>query len=225
MLSTQARRAGPQPANIPTHQVVYQDIRDMVLFGEVAPGQPITIQGLVSALDTGITPVREAIRRLTAEGALTATDTRRVLVPELNDKLLAELSFARLAIEPQLAKRAASRVSSAQIDELEAIDFQLDAAIEAGDVRGYLTLNYQFHRTLYVHSGADILLSMADALWLRAGPSLRVVCGRFGTSNLPDMHEEAIAALRKGDPDGVASAIHRDIAQGHSQIAKAISDP
>ncbi len=51
-------------AKLPDHQRVYRKLRDMILFGELAPGQPVTIQGLVSTLDVGMTPVREAIRRL-----------------------------------------------------------------------------------------------------------------------------------------------------------------
>jgi len=224
LLSSLPRNHSAEHTNPPVHQVVYQKIRDMVLYGELAPGQPITIQGLVTMLESGITPVREAIRRLTAEGALTATDNRRISVPELNQKLLEELSFARLSIEPHLAKLAAKRITPAQIDALEQIDFLLDEAIETGNVQGYLQLNYSFHRTLYCYSDTEILLSMADALWLRAGPSLRVVCGRYGTANLPDMHEEALAAMRKNDPEAVARAIHQDIQQGHNQIARALAE-
>ena len=55
-------------------------------------------------------------------------------------------------------------------------------------------------------------------LWLRFGPSLRVVCGRYGTSNLPDRHDEALAAMRAGDAEAVATAIREDIEQGISQI-------
>lgn len=208
----------------PLHQLVYEKIRDMILFGDLAPGQPITIHGLVTTLGLGMTPVREAIRRLTAEGALQSTDTRRVLVPQLHASQLDELSHLRLAIEPHLAGLAAARISPEAIDGLEAIDKDLDEAIAAGDVQSYLRLNYAFHRSLYAHSESDIALSMADALWLRAGPSLRVVCGRYGTLNLPDMHEETIAALRKRDAGATASAIAADIRQGHNQIRRSLSD-
>jgi len=61
---------------IPTHEVTYGRLRDMVLFGQLEPGQPVTIQGLIRDLEAGMTPVREAIRRLTAEGALTLQGNR-----------------------------------------------------------------------------------------------------------------------------------------------------
>ena len=209
--------------NPPAHQIVYERIREMVLFGDLAPGQPVTIQGLVETLGSGMTPVREAIRRLTAEGALAMSGNRRVLVPELDLATLEELSFLRLTVEPHLAALATPRIPDGEIDRLEAIDAELDRAIEEGDVGAYLRLNYEFHRVLYLHSGADLLRGTADALWLRAGPSLRVVCGRYGTLNLPDMHEEAMAALRARDAAAAARAIHVDIEQGHDQIARALN--
>lgn len=209
---------------LPTHEIVYRRIRAMVLFGELAPGQAVTIQGLVEVLDTGITPVREAIRRLTAEGALEFKGNRRVCVPELTAEHLAELAFARAALEPHLAEIAATKVQATDIEALEAMDAQVNAAILRGDVRAYLEQNYRFHTALYAHSGADILCSMVQGLWLRVGPSLRIVCGRYGTLNLPDKHAEAIAALRAGRATDVATAIRDDIVQGQDQIIAALAE-
>jgi DNA-binding GntR family transcriptional regulator len=209
---------------LPAHEIVYRRIRDMILFGELAPGQAVTIQGFVEALGTGITPVREAIRRLTAEGALEFKGNRRVCVPELTAAHLAELAFARGAVEPHLAEMAALRVKSSDIDALAVIDAQVNAAIQQGDIRAYLEQNYRFHAALYAHSGADILGAMVQGLWLRVGPSLRIVCGRYGTLNLPDKHAEAIAALRAGQAADVAAAIREDIIQGHDQIIAALTE-
>lgn len=222
MQKSQPQVQQAQGANPPVHQTVYGVIREMILYGELVPGQSVTIQGLVTMLDFGVTPVREAIRRLTAEGALTGTGTRRVLVPVLTVKQLEELTFARLSIEAELALRATGQMTSSDINALGKIDDALNVAIENGDVRGYLHNNYNFHRTLYAHARADILFAIADMLWLRAGPSLRVVCGRYGTENLPDKHAEAMSALRAADGEKVAAAVRDDILQGHSLIAKAI---
>ena len=68
---------------LPTHELIYRQLRDQVLFGDLAPGQAVTIQGLTDSLGAGMTPVREAIRRLIAEGALEFQGNRRVCVPLL----------------------------------------------------------------------------------------------------------------------------------------------
>ena len=95
---------------VPTHEVTYLRLRDMVLFGVLAPGQPVTIQGLIRDLEAGMTPVREAIRRLTAEGALVLHDNRRVSVPRMTPALLDQLQAAEVwsivRTEPLLSYQA-----------------------------------------------------------------------------------------------------------------------
>ncbi|MES2667468.1 MAG: GntR family transcriptional regulator [Pseudomonadota bacterium] len=209
---------------IPTHEITYARLRDMVLYGHLEPGQPITIQGLVAGLGAGMTPVREAIRRLTAEGALLPQGNRRVAVPQLTPALLEQVAFARLTIEPKLAELAAANLTPALIDRLQAIDNAVDRAIKAGEVSAYLESNHAFHFALYDASQAPVLLDMAQSLWLRFGPSLRVVCARYGSQSLPDRHSEALAAMRAGDAQGVAAAIRQDIADGVDQVKLALAD-
>ena len=207
---------------IPTHEVTYARLRDMILFGVLEPGQPVTIQGLTAGLEAGMTPVREAIRRLAAEGALLPQGNRRVTVPRLTASDLDQVAFARLTIEPHLAELAAGAVTPALIHRLEAIDAEVDAAIRADDVSGYLESNHAFHFALYEAAGAGVLLDMARSLWLRFGPSLRVVSAKSGATSLPDAHKEALAAMREGDAAGLAQAMHKDIAQGVDQVRAAL---
>lgn len=213
---------GSGAAREPAHQQVYRQLRELILFGEIAPGQAVTIQGLVAQLDAGMTPVREAIRRLTAEGALEFQGNRRVSVPQLNAENINELIFARQAIEPQLTVLATQRATATDIAELTSIDDLLDDAIVSGDVRAYLEQNYRFHSKLYSIAKAPILTELVDGLWLRYGPSLRVVCGRVGTQNLPDQHKETMIAMRAGDADAAARAIREDVIQGMEQMRQAL---
>jgi DNA-binding GntR family transcriptional regulator len=209
---------------IPSHEVTYARLRDMILFGHLAPGAPVTIQGLIADLGAGMTPVREAIRRLTAEGALLPQGNRRVAVPQMSAEMLDQVAFARLTIEPNLAARAASRLTPAQIDRLEAIDAKVNKAIETGNLPDYLAANHAFHFALYEAADAPVLLDLARSLWLRAGPSLRAVIDRFGRETAPDLHREALAAMRAGDAKALAAAIERDIQQGVDHVRQALSE-
>jgi DNA-binding GntR family transcriptional regulator len=209
---------------IPSHEVTYARLRDMILYGHLAPGAPVTIQGLITDLGAGMTPVREAIRRLTAEGALLPQGNRRVAVPELSAELLEQVAFARLAIEPKLAELAAPKLTGAQIDRLEAIDGAVNRAIEAGNLPDYLAANHAFHFALYEAAEAPVLLDLARSLWLRAGPSLRAVIDRYGREAAPDLHRVALAAMRAGDANGLARAIEQDIQQGVDHIRQALAE-
>ena len=213
-----------QNRKIPEHQAIYSRIRDAILFGELVPGQAVTIQGLADMIGAGMTPAREAIRRLTSEGALETLGNRRIVVPRLDAGQVEELAYARLAIEPKLAEMAANAGSLQLVAELTAIDAELDGAIATGSVGAYLRHNHRFHFRLYRAAGTTILTDLARSLWLRSGPSLRVVCGRFGTANLPDMHDQALAGLRAGDAAAVRGAMAEDIAQGMDQVRRALAD-
>ena len=206
----------------PVHQHVYERLRAMILFGDLAPGQAVTIQGLTSELGVGMTPVREALRRLIAEGALTHQGNRRVSVPILTAESVEELGFMGKALEPELTRRAANRITTAQLAHLRSCDDDLNMAIEQGDVGGYLTHNYRFHAFIYDCANAAIMTATVDQLWLRFGPSLRVVCGRFGTNNLPDRHMDLLNALSAGNTEAAAEAMAQDVEQGIRQVRAAL---
>lgn len=215
---------GSETEKRPAHLNIYDALRNMILCGDLAPGQPVTIQGLAEILGGSTTPVREAIRRLTSQGALHFQGNRRVSVPVLTLPQIDELKFARMALEPELARMASKNVTPSLISELCDIDAALDSAIERGDVKRYLQSNYLFHMTLYRAAQSDILLPAVDSFWLRSSPSLRVICGRYGTQHLPDKHQETIAALRATDHAAVARAIAQDIAQGMDNIRAVLLD-
>lgn len=209
-------------AGLPAHEQVYRSLREAVLFGALAPGEPVTIQGLVERLGAGMTPVREAIRRLTAEGALQAMGNRRIQVPVLTAALVEELTEVRLALEPRLAMRAADRANAEDVARLTAIDAHLDRAIQRGDIEGYLRENHRFHTCLNDMADAPIMTALADSLWLRFGPSLRVVCGQVGTRHLPDCHKDLVRALAAGDGALAARAIEEDLVQGMDVVLNSL---
>jgi DNA-binding GntR family transcriptional regulator len=207
---------------LPSHELTYMRLRDMILYGQLAPGQPVTIQGLIADLGAGMTPVREAIRRLATEGALLPQGNRRVSVPRLSVSDLEQIAFARLAIEPRLAELAANHASPQLLAYLEDLDAQVDQTVLAGDISGYLTANHAFHFALYGAAGAGVLLDMAQSLWLRFGPSLRVVTQLAGRASLPDSHKDIITALRAGRGAAAGAAMARDIELGLGHVRDAI---
>lgn len=220
-----AQKFGTDPAEVtrlPAHEVIYRQLRELVLFGDLAPGQPVTINGLAERLGAGMTPVREAIRRLISAGALEFQGNRRVSVPRLSAAHIGELIVARQWLDPHLAERATERASAENIAGLEALDARLDEAIARGDLHAYLRLNYRFHTEIYGLAQSPILADLADGLWLRFGPSLRVVCGRMGTQSLPDKHKDVLAAMHAGKPDAAARAICEDVIQGMEQVRQSL---
>ena len=78
----------PTDSGLASHDRLYRTLRQQIMHGELPPGQALTLRGLASQFGVSMTPAREALRRLAAEGALTLSASGRVLTPEhTNDRL------------------------------------------------------------------------------------------------------------------------------------------
>lgn len=207
------RRLSDQAA---VHDQVYEQLREALMAGRIAPGRALSLRGLAADLGVSPMPVRDAVRRLAAERALGVNPlNKRLSVPRLEAGRLEQVALARSWVEPELAARAAAREGAGLAPALAAIDADIDRALEAHDLDGYMQGNRAFHFTLYRAAGAEVLLDMAQSLWLQIGPFMRLVYERLGALKLPaDRHQEAIAALRAGDPQACRRAIAADIAEG-----------
>src|ERR1700735_541244 len=89
----------------------YQQLRQAIMSGRFAPGQPLSLRGVAEAVGSSTMPVRAALTRLRAEGALIDGPGRALMVPPMTIELIEELRDVRIALEGCVAKRAASRVS------------------------------------------------------------------------------------------------------------------
>lgn len=182
--------------------------------GELPPGQPLTLRGIAAEYGVSMTPAREAVRRLAAEGALTLSASGRVSTPELSVERIEELAALRALIEPELASRALPRAHFALIDRLSAINGTIADAVMRQDAVGYIRSNLEFHRTLYLRAQAPAMLAIVETVWLQLGPTMRALYGRVQRNEPPRHHRLIIAALRAGDEPGLRLAVRADVTHG-----------
>lgn len=204
---------------------VYQTLRAEIMTGRFRPGRSVTIRGLADELGVSSMPVREALRRLVSERALTLKPNRRVEVPAMTVDAFEELTEARVALETLAARRAyAAAEAAGTLDTLaatiERIDLDQDAAIEAGDWEAYLQKNLDFHFTLYGTAESDITVPLIESLWLQIGPFLYLTRESLGVTYNEDRHKEAVAALRARKVDALTRAIEQDIRDGMGSLPR-----
>lgn len=192
----------------------YDALRDAIISGDLAPREKITERGLADRLAISPTPVREALRRLAAEGALTLSASGRVATPELSPERIEELASLRALIEPELASRALPRAHLALIERLSAINMANAEAVVKQDSVAYVRTNLEFHRTLYLRAQAPAMLAVVETVWLQLGPTMRALYARLRRSEAPPYHRMIIAALRAGDEPGLRLAVRTDVTQG-----------
>lgn len=209
----------PSDAGLAAHDRIYRALRQQIMHGELAPGQALTIRGLGNANGVSMTPVREALRRLAAEGALTVSSSGRASTPELTNERIEELAAVRALIEPELASRALPRAHFALIERLQAINAANAEAVAKQDAVAYIRTNLEFHRTLYLRAQAPAMLAIIETVWLQLGPTMRALYSRLRRSEPPRTHRMIIAALRAGDEPGLRLAVRTDVTQGLRHLA------
>lgn len=189
------------------------------MHGEMAPGQVLTLRGVGREFDVSMTPAREAIRRLVAEGALQASSSGRVFTPELGADRIEELAALRALLEVELASRALPRAHFALIERLQTINATIAQAVGSRDAVAYIRANLEFHRTLYLRAQAPATLALAETVWLQLGPTMRVLYGRLKRTEAPQFHRMILAALKAGDEPGLRLAVRSDVTQGLRLLA------
>ena len=205
--------------NAAAHERLYRSLRQQVMHGELAPGQAMTLRGLAAQFGVSMTPAREAVRRLVAEGALTMSSSGRVSTPELTPERIEELAAIRAMLEPEMAARALPRAHFALIDRLAAINAMNQEAVIAQDAVGYVRTNLEFHRTLYLRAQTPAMLALCETVWLQLGPTMRALYQKLRRSDMPQHHRVILAALRAGDEPGLRLAVRTDVTQGLRHLA------
>ncbi|KAE9632493.1 GntR family transcriptional regulator [Parasedimentitalea maritima] len=211
----------PRPSEISTsaHERVYRTLRTRIMHGEIAPGQALTLRGIGREFEVSMTPARESVRRLVAEGALFLSSSGRVSTPELSNERIEELAALRALLEVELASRALPRAHMALIDRLQNINMTVAEMISKRDAVGYIRSNLEFHRALYLRAQAPAMLAMAETVWLQLGPTMRALYGRLRRTEPPHNHKLIIAALKAGDEPGLRLAVRSDVTQGLRMLA------
>lgn len=200
--------------SLTSHEAVYRALRVMIMHGELEPGQSLTIRGLASNFGVSMTPARDAVRRLSAEGALSISSTGRVGTPELSNERIEELASIRALLEPELASRALPRAHLNLLERLSNINSSIDQAIVKDDAVDYIRRNLEFHRTLYLRAQAPAMLALVETVWLQLGPTMRSLYSQLQRREASHNHRLAIAALKVGDEPSLKLAIRADVTQG-----------
>ena len=200
---------------------VYQQLREAIMSGRFAPGQPLSLRGVAEAVGSSTMPVRGALTRLQAEGALIDGPGRALMVPPMTFEMIEELRDVRIAVEGCVAERAASRMTDARLRAIQRIYDEMDAHVEAGKTAAYLCSNFSFHTAIYTLGASELTLAMIQNLWVRIGPFLNMVA-----PDIPHMrrsmtaHKVIIDALWRRDGPGARGGIAQDIGDAAQDLSE-----
>ena len=155
---------GPPPRRETVSAAAYRQLKRALLKGELEMGARVNEVEIASAWGVSRTPIRDAVRRLEAEGLLQATPRRGVIVPLLSLGDVEELYQMRELLEGHAARRAAERATPEDDDRLNALIRRFGAAVKAGDLEPLLDIDLGIHRGIAETSGGVHLRKTIDAV-------------------------------------------------------------
>ena len=192
----------PEPTK---RDAIAESLRKLIASGEIPRGSRVRQEVLAERFSTSITPVREAIRLLQAEGLLVGEPRRGVRVASVDPEHLRSTYILRQLLEPYAMKRAARRMSRRDLENSHRCLDEMEEAFARNDIAAVRDLNREFHFTLIERCGVEALARETKALWL-AFPAdiLQMVEGRVPLSMKE--HREILHAMETGHLDDLAEA-------------------
>jgi DNA-binding GntR family transcriptional regulator len=180
----------------------YARIRELIVSGELAPGEQLAEEALAQACGVSRTPVREALRRLEAEQLVTRTDTQRSFVAEWSTDEIADAFELRALLEGRAARRAAERMDEAIRGRIASANNIIKQAIEchSPNISGFLEGNRNFHAEILAAAGSRRLTSLLGALVEQ--PVVQRTAHHYSREALLRAyreHEELLAAFERRD--------------------------
>lgn len=195
-------RVQPVPSK---HELAYREIRERIIDGRFGPGKRLVLSSLARELDVSPVPVREAIRRLEAEGLVHFERNVGARVAMLQDDEWEQLVRMLALLDGYAFAAAVTRVSPEDLQEARGYNAQLREAAAAGPVDHALVmaLHRRFHRALYRRCGNRYVIESLDGIWDRIDAS-RVLVTLYPALRLAtavNEHDGLLERLARGEDD------------------------
>jgi DNA-binding GntR family transcriptional regulator len=190
----------PLQRPVPLRQSVYDALIDLIVGGELPPGQHMVETDLARQLGVSRQPIREALHRMEAEGWVDLRPSQGAFVHVPTDKEVDELLDVRALLEAETARLAALAATPEHVARLREICREGQAAAEAGDFGSAVATNSAFHAEIAAVGGNIVLAELADIVGRRVQWYYRLVAPARGYGSWSE-HEELIEAIESSDPE------------------------
>ena len=176
-------------------------------------GAYVRLDQLAAELGISVTPVREALFVLSAEGLLSQQPRRGFVVVEVTGRDLTDVANVQAHIGGELAARAAVNITDEQLRELEKIQTELEDAYASDDDDRAVRLNHEFHKAINVAADSPKLAQLMSQITRYAPESVFPTITGWPEQST-EHHRKLLAALERRDEDLARSAMSEHLAAG-----------
>ena len=192
-------------------------LRERIISGVYPRGSRLKQAEIAEQLRLSITPVREALKLLAAEGYISGDSYRGASVVPFDASASGEILNLRQLLEAQLVRGAVEHVTAKDISDLKALGDEFAQAFQTGDRATARGVNYRFHRRLYDIAKMPQTLHFVQILWARYPFDLINAVEDRGTEAVKE-HDEILQSLTSGDPSAAMLAMRKHIESGWSTL-------
>jgi DNA-binding GntR family transcriptional regulator len=157
--------AGEVGAATSKSQVAYEHLRDRIAHHGLTPGYRLVLQNIADELEMSVVPVREAIRRLEAEGLVTYERNVGARVAMVDEQGYVEAMQALGVVEGAATALSAPGLDPADLDRAREVNDRLRVLLDHFDPHAFTTLNREFHSVLFEPCPNRLLLDMVHRGW------------------------------------------------------------
>lgn len=210
----------------PLRDVIFETLRKAIVSGDIKPGERLMEVSLANQMGVSRTPVREAIRRLEAEGLITMTPRKGTHVAELSVKDIMDVLEVRTVLDKLATDLAAKRMQPSQLKALENVHKQYIACVEKNNIEGAIKKDIEFHDLIYAASGNPRLVAVAGSLREHVY-RFRVIYMSGGdpiAENVLNEHEEILAALKEVNNNLASDLAEKHIRNQMETIIKTVTE-
>ena len=182
------------------HETTFQKIRSLLVEGKIAPGSKLNERELAESLNVSRTPIREAIRRLAADGLVELIANRGAIAVELSLEDVIHTFDVIADLEGFSGELAANNISAATLSELEALQYEMLASYARRDLSSYYKLNLRIHHLINQAANNPVLSRLFSQVNARI-EALRFRSNQDGVKweKAVEEHQEMLEALKARD--------------------------
>jgi DNA-binding GntR family transcriptional regulator len=192
-------------------------VRKRIFDGTYSAGEYVRLDQLAAELGISVTPVREALFELRAEGLLAQQPRRGFVVLPVTGRDLADVANVQAHVGGELAARAASNIDDDQLRELKQIQAELEDAYAGEDHERTVRLNHEFHRAINVAADSPKLAQLMSQITRYAPESVFPTIAGWSHQSIRG-HRRVLSALEKHDGELARKAMSEHLAAGAAPL-------
>ncbi len=208
----------------PLREIVFEKLRDMIVNGDLRPGERLMEIKLAEMLGVSRTPIREAIRKLELEGLVVMLPRKGAYVADISKKEIMDVLEIRAALDKLAAGLATQRMTKTEKEELKKVLASFEKNFKLGNIEGMITDDIRLHDIIYIGAKNEKLQHIINNLREQITRFRIIYLKEIYRKNekLLDEHREIVDAILSGDIEKAQKMAEEHIKNQEMELIKSL---